>query len=177
MDNKIRGNHKRLWHAHNTIKNHKLDACLWTVLDPHYVLLRDILCLHYALWNMLYLHYAVWNVLYLHYIVRNILHLYYAVWNTLYRHYAVWNILYLHYAVWNILYPMLGADSRFWLANNHEVYTHISLLMSSAWSAWNIMWKEHYWWRLNGDHDRCPLSLPLRCDWATLCLHDGLGQI
>ena len=66
----------------------------------------------------------------------------------------------------NIAYhPMLGADSRFWLANNREVYTRISRLTSSA---WNIMRKERHWWRHNGDHDRRPLSLPLRCDWATL---------
>ena len=24
------------------------------------------------------------------------------------------------------IYPMLGADSRFWLANNREVYVHVS---------------------------------------------------
>ena len=28
---------------------------------------------------------------------------------------------------------MLGADSHFWLANNHEVYTRVSHLTSSAW--------------------------------------------
>ena len=60
-------------------------------------------------------------------------------------------------------YPMFGADSRFWLANNHEVYTCISRLTSSA---WHLMKKGYHWWRHNSDHDRRPLSLPLQCDLA-----------
>ena len=54
-------------------------------------------------------------------------------------------------------YPILGADSRFWLANNREVYTRISRLTSSA---WNIMRKECH------------------CDAIKQhCIYDGLGQI
>ena len=71
-----------------------------------------------------------------------------------------------------IIHSMLGADSRFWLANSLEVY--ISRLTSSA---WNIMRNERHWWRHNGDHDRRQLSLPLRCDRATLCFYDDLDQI
>ena len=36
-------------------------------------------------------------------------------------------------SVCNVDYSMLGADSRFWLANNRDVYTHISRLMTSQW--------------------------------------------
>ena len=72
------------------------------------------------------------------------------------------------------LYPMLGAGSRFWLANNCEVYTRISRLTALA---WHTMRKERHWLCHNGDHDRRPLSLPLPCDRATLCLYDDLGQI
>ena len=73
-----------------------------------------------------------------------------------------------------ILYPMLGAESRFWWVKNCEVWTRNSRLTSSA---WNIMRKERHCWRHNGDHDCRPLSLPLRCDRATLCLYDDLSQI
>ena len=59
-------------------------------------------------------------------------------------------------------------------ANNHEVYTRISRLTSSA---WNIMRKGRQRCCHNGDHYRRPLSLPLRCDRKTLCLYDDLGQI
>ena len=61
-----------------------------------------------------------------------------------------------------IIYPMFSADSCFWLANNR---TRISRLTSSA---WEIKRKEHHWWRHNGNSARRPLSLPLRCDRATL---------
>ena len=69
---------------------------------------------------------------------------------------------------------MLRADSRFWLVNNHEIWSRISRLTSSA---WDIKTKERHWWRHNGDSDRRPLSLPLRYDLVTLCLYDDLGQI
>ena len=71
-------------------------------------------------------------------------------------------------------YPMLRADSRFWLVNNREIWSHISRLTSSA---WDIKTKERHWWRHNGDSDRRPLSLPLRYDLVTLCLYDDSGQI
>ena len=71
-------------------------------------------------------------------------------------------------------YPMLRADSRFWLVNNHEIWSRISRLTSSA---WDINTKERHWWRHNGDSDRRPLSLPLRYDLVTLCLYDDFGQI
>ena len=41
----------------------------------------------------------------------------------------------------------------------------------------NITKIECHWWRRNDDHDRRPLSLPLRCDRATLCSYEDLGQI
>ena len=72
------------------------------------------------------------------------------------------------------IYPMLRADSRFWLVNNREIWSHISRLTSSA---WDIKAKERHWWRHNGDSDRRPLSLPLRYDLVTLCLYGDLGQI
>ena len=72
------------------------------------------------------------------------------------------------------IYPVLGADSRFWLANIYEAYTRISRLKSSA---WDIKRKQCYWWRHSGDHDHRHLFLPLRCDRVTLCLHNDLGQI
>ena len=72
------------------------------------------------------------------------------------------------------VYPMLLADSRFWLANNREIWSRISRLTSSA---WDIKTKERHWWRHNGDSDRRPLSLPLRYDLVTLCLYGDLGQI
>ena len=71
-------------------------------------------------------------------------------------------------------YPMLRADTRFWLANNREIWSRISRLTSSA---SDIKTKERHWWRHNGDTDRRPLSLPLRYDLVTLCLYDDLGQI
>ena len=56
------------------------------------------------------------------------------------------------YANLDILsYPMLRADSRFWLVNNHEIWSRISRLTSSA---WDIKTKERHWWRHNGDSDR-----------------------
>ena len=72
------------------------------------------------------------------------------------------------------LYSMLAADSCVWLANNREVQTHIERL---AWSAWDIKRKECHWGRHNGDHDRRPLSLPLRFDRVTLSVYNDLGQI
>ena len=72
------------------------------------------------------------------------------------------------------VYPMLRADSRFWLVNNREIWSHISRLTSSA---WDIKTKERHWWRHNGDSERRLLSLPLRYDLVTLCLYDDLGQI
>ena len=43
---------------------------------------------------------------------------------------------------WYTIYcPMLGADSRFLLANNHEVYTRISRLTSSAWNVMRKKWR------------------------------------
>ena len=69
---------------------------------------------------------------------------------------------------------MLRADSRFWLVNNRDIWSHISRLTSSA---WDIKTKERNWWRHTGDSDRRPLSLPLRYDLVTLCLYDSLGQI
>ena len=71
------------------------------------------------------------------------------------------------------VYPMLGADSRFCLANNREVYTRISRFSSSA---WDIKRKERHWWRHNGDYDRRSRFLPLRCDRITIPCND-LGQI
>ena len=71
-------------------------------------------------------------------------------------------------------YPLLGADTHFWLTNNHEVYGSISRLMSSA---WDIKRKELHWWRHNGNHDHQPLFLPLRCNQVTLCLYNDLSQI
>ena len=72
------------------------------------------------------------------------------------------------------IYPMLSIDSRFWLVNNHEIWSRISRLTSSA---WDIKTKERHWWRHNGDSDRRPFSLPLRYDLVTLCLYGDLSQI
>ena len=36
-------------------------------------------------------------------------------------------------SVCNVDYSMLGADSRFWLTNNRDAYSHISRLMTSQW--------------------------------------------
>ena len=72
------------------------------------------------------------------------------------------------------IYPMPRADSRFWLVNNREIWSRISLLTSSA---WDIKTKERHWWHHNGDSDRRPHSLPLRYDLVILCLYDDLGQI
>ena len=74
----------------------------------------------------------------------------------------------------NNSYPMLRTDSCFWLVNNHEIWSHISRLTSSA---WDIKTKERHWWRHNGDSDRRSLYLPLRHDLVTLCLYGDLGQI
>ena len=82
----------------------------------------------------------------------------------IYIHIYIYTYIHTHIYIY-ISYPTLGADSRFWLANNREVYTRFFRLTSSA---WNITRKELHWWRHNGDHDRRPLSLPLRCDRATL---------
>ena len=71
-------------------------------------------------------------------------------------------------------YPMLRADSCFWLVNNREIWSRMSLLTSSA---WYIKTTERHWWRHNGDSDRRPLSLPQRYDLVTLCLYGDLGQI
>ena len=71
-------------------------------------------------------------------------------------------------------YPMLCADSRFWLVNNHEIWRRISRLTSSA---WDIKTKERHWWCHNGDSDRRLLSLPLRYDLVTLCLCGDFVQI
>ena len=72
------------------------------------------------------------------------------------------------------IYPMLRADSRFWLVNNHEIWSRISRLTSST---WDIKTKERHWWRHNGNSDRHPFSLPLRYDLVTLCLYGDLDQI
>ena len=76
--------------------------------------------------------------------------------------------------VCTMFYPMLRADSRFWLVNNHEIWSRISRLTSSA---RDIKTKEHHWWRHNGDSDRRSLSLRLRYNLVTLCLYDDLRQI
>ena len=74
-------------------------------------------------------------------------------------------------------YPMLRADSRFWLVNNCEIWSRISLLTSSG-----VRYKDKgtslmtSQWRFR---PRRPLSLPLRYDLAvvTLCFYGDLGQI
>ena len=62
-------------------------------------------------------------------------------------------------------YPMLRADSRFWLVSNHEIWSRISRLTSSA---WDIKTKERHWWCHNGDSDHRPYSLSLCYDLVTL---------
>ena len=62
-------------------------------------------------------------------------------------------------------YPMLGADTRFWLANSREVFTRISCLMSSA---WNITRKERHWWRHNSEwRSRRPSSFLTTAMWSS----------
>ena len=100
-------------------------------------------------------------------------------WDPVYQHGLTlirsWISNHMPDKVWDIItYPMVPADSRFWLVNNREIWSHISRLTSSA---WDIKTKERHWWRHNCDSDRRPLSLPLRYDLVTLCLYDDLGQI
>ena len=72
------------------------------------------------------------------------------------------------------IYPMLCADSRFWLANNREVYTRISGLTSSSWDVK----------RRNVIDDvtmaiKAAVQSSCRCDATvvTLCSYNDLDQI